>query len=141
MKIWQVSVPNYLSGMIDNSLFVKKEDAEKRYNEYKDRGAIIGQVNDIWGFCVRHFDDVIMNVVNSFYEPNGRWNSKKETEDGNSIDVERALIDAAYEVFCDYDMFRVDIRWDCDYNDFVFIAVSWVCQGKNCLWIDVYRDE
>lgn len=39
MKIWSVSVLNTFSGLSHTSLFIKKEDAEEKYNRFKDRGA------------------------------------------------------------------------------------------------------
>lgn len=75
MKIWAVNTPNTFSGMTHTSLFINKEDAEAKYNTFKDKGATIGLVDDIWDFCAQHFDDIIEDVVDSFYEENGRWST------------------------------------------------------------------
>ena len=136
MKVWAVSAPNTFSEMI-LSLFINKEDAEAKYNALKDRGAMIGQVDDIWDFCARNFDEIVMNIIDSFYDERGRFNPEKETEDGESIDIDRALMGVCYDVFGNSDCFNVDTRWGCDYSDRCFIAVSWNCEGENRLFTDV----
>lgn len=137
MKVWAVNTPNTFNGMTHTSLFINKEDAEARYNAFKDRGATIGQVDDVWDFCAQRFDDIIEDVIYSFYEENGRWNPEKKTEDGESINIYRALMGACYDVFGNSDYFNVDTRWGCDYSDRCFIAVSWNCEGENRLFTDV----
>ena len=137
MKVWAVNTPNTFSGMTHTSLFIYKEDAEAKYNAFKDKGATIGQVDDIWDFCAQHFDDVIEDVVDSFYDERGRFNPEKETEDGESIDIDKALMDACYEVFGSSDYFNVDTRWGDDYSSLCFIVVSWNCEGENRLFTDV----
>lgn len=140
MKVWAVNIPDTFNKMTHTSLFIHKENAEAKYNTFKDKGATIGLVDDIWDFCAQHFDDIIEDVVDSFYEENGRWNPEKETEDGGSIDIDKALTDACYDVFGHPDYFNVDVRWGCDYRDLVFIVVSWNCEGENRLWTDVYME-
>lgn len=137
MKVWAVNTPNTFSGMTHTSLFINKEDAEAKYNAFKSRGATMGQVEDIWDFCARNFDEIVMNVIDSFYDERGRFNPEKETDDGESIDIDRALMDACYDVFGNSDYFNVDTRWGCDYSDRCFIAVSWNCDGENHLFTDV----
>lgn len=137
MKVWVVNTPNTFSGMTHTSLFINKEDAEAKYNAFKDRGATIGQVDDIWDFCARNFDEIVMNVIDSFYDERGCFNPEKETEEGESIDIDRALMGACYDVFGNSDYFNVDTRWGCDYSDRCFIAVSWNCEGENRLFTDV----
>lgn len=137
MKVWAVNTLNTFSGMIHMSLFINKEDAEAKYNAFKDRGATIGQVDDIWGFCARNFDEIAINVIDSFYDERGCFNPEKETEEGESIDIYRALMGACYDVFGNSDYFNVDTCWGCDYSDRCFIAVSWNCDGENHLFTDV----
>lgn len=137
MKIWAVNTSNTFSGMTHTSLFINKEDAEAKYNALKDRGATIGQVDDIWNFCARHFDEIVMDIINSFYDKRGRFNPEKETEDGESIDIDRALMNVCYEVFGNSEYFNVDTRWGDDYSSFCYIAVSWNCEGENRLFTDV----
>ena len=137
MKVWAVNTPNTFSGMTHTSLFINKEDAEVKYNAFKDRGATIGQVDDIWDFCARNFDEIVMNVIDSFYDERGCFNPEKETEEGESIDIDRALMNACYDVFGNSDYFNVDTRWGCDYSDRCFIAVSWNYDGENHLFTDV----
>ena len=137
MKIWSVSVPNTFSGLSNTSLFVNKEDAEDKYNKFKDRGATMGQVDDIWNFCARNFDDVLMNVIESFYDERGRFNPEKETEDGGSIDIDRVLMDACYDVFKDANLFNVSTFWNSDAYGQTFIAVSWTWDDENRLFTDL----
>lgn len=137
MKVWAVNTPNTFSGMTHTSLFINKEDAEAKYNAFKDRGATIGQVDDVWDFCVQHFDEIVMDIIESFYDERGRFNPEKETEEGESINIDRALMGACYDVFGNSDYFNVDTRWGCDYSDRCFIAVSWNCEGENRLFTDV----
>lgn len=47
MKVWAVNTPNTFSEMTHTSLFINKEDAEAKYNAFKDRGAIIGLMNTL----------------------------------------------------------------------------------------------
>ena len=137
MKIWNVSIPNTFSGMSNTSLFVKKEGAEAMYNTFKNCGATIGQVDDTWDFCARNFDGIIIDIIESFYDERGRFNPEKKTEEGKFINIDRALMDACYDVFGNSDYFNVDVRWGCDYSDRCFIAVSWNCEGENRLFTDV----
>lgn len=137
MKIWSVSIPNTFSGRTHTFLFTNKEDAEAKYNTFENRGATIGQVDDIWDFCAQLFDDIIEDVIDSFYEENGRWNPEKKTENGESIDIDSALVGACYDVFGNSDYFNVDTHWGYDYSDRCFIAVSWNCKGENRLFTDV----
>lgn len=137
MKVWAVNTPNTFNGITHTSLFIHKEDAEAKYNAFKDRGATIGQVDDIWDFCAQHFDEIVMDIIESFYDERGRFNPEKETKEGESIDIDRALMGACYDVFGNSDYFNVDTRWDCDYSDRCFIAVSWNCEGENRLFTDV----
>lgn len=137
MKIWSVSVPNMFSRLSNTFLFIKKEDAEAKYNKFKDCGATMGQVDDIWNFCAHNFDDALMSVIESFYDERGRFNPEKETEDGESIDIDRALMNVCYEVIGNSEYFNVDTRWGDDYSSFCYIAVSWNDEGENRLFTDV----
>ena len=137
MKIWSVSVPNTFSGLSNTSLFINEEDAKDKFNRFKDRGATMGQVDDIWNFCARNFDDVLIDVIESFYDERGRFNPEKETEDGESIDIDSALMDVCYDVFGNSDYFNVDTHRGDDYSGRCFIAVSWNCEGENRLFTDV----
>lgn len=131
MKVWAVNIPNTFSGMTHTFLFTNREDAEAKYDTFKDKGATMGLVDDIWDFCAQHFDDIIEDVIDSFYEENGRWNPEK------SIDIDSALMCACYDVFGNSDYFNVDTRWGYDYSDRCFIAVSWNYKGENRLFTDV----
>lgn len=50
MKIWSVTVPNAFNGMSNTSLFINEEEAKDKFDRFKDRGATMGRVDDIWNF-------------------------------------------------------------------------------------------
>lgn len=138
MKIWSVTVPNTFNGMSNTSLFINEEEAKDKFDRFKDRGATMGRVDDIWNFCAHNFDDVLIDTIESFYDERGRFNPEKETEDGESIDIDRALMDVCYEVFgFGSPNFNVDTRWGDDYSNRCFIAVSWNYECENRLFTDV----
>ena len=67
MKIWCVDYAG-LSHNIYSELFFTKAEAQNRYDSlYAGPGSYrkMYQVNDIWGWCGRHFDEVIVEVLNS----------------------------------------------------------------------------
>lgn len=47
MKVWAVNIPNTFSGMTHTSLFINQEDAEAKYNAFKDRGATMSPVDSL----------------------------------------------------------------------------------------------
>ena len=67
MKIWCVDHAG-LSWNIRSDLYFTKYEAEEKYNQY---AAIAGfyvkmyQVEDIWGWCGRHFDVVLNEIIAS----------------------------------------------------------------------------
>ena len=66
MKIWCVDWSG-LSHNIYSELYFTKEDAERAFQKYRNCEFYckMRQVNDIWGWCGRHFNEVILEVLNS----------------------------------------------------------------------------
>ena len=66
MKIW--CVDHALTWNIHSEVYFTKEEAQERYDHYssiKDAYVKMYQVEDIWGWCGRHFDQVILEILNS----------------------------------------------------------------------------
>ena len=66
MKIW--CVDHALTWSIHSDVYFTKEEAQERYDHYssiKDAYVKMYQVEDIWGWCGRHFNEVILEVLNS----------------------------------------------------------------------------
>lgn len=76
-------------------------------------------------------------MIESFYDERGRFNPEKEIEDGESIDIDRALMDVCYEVFGNPEYFNVATYWGDDYSSLCYIAVSWNDKGENRLFTDM----
>ena len=66
MKIWCVDYSG-LSHMVHSTLFFTKAEAENRYDSLPNTDCYkkMYQVTDIWGWCGRRFDEVILEVLNS----------------------------------------------------------------------------
>ena len=66
MKIWCVDWSG-LSYNIYSNLFFTKAEAELQMDALPNSGCYkkMYQVEDIWGWCGRHFDEVILEVLNS----------------------------------------------------------------------------
>ena len=66
MKIWCVDYSG-LSHMVHSSLFFTKAEAELQLDMLPNAGCYkkMYQVEDIWGWCGRHFNEVVLEVLNS----------------------------------------------------------------------------
>ena len=66
MKIWCFDHAS-LSYHIHSDLYFSKEEAQERYDAYNFNGAYrkLYQVEDIWGWCGRHFNEVIIEILAS----------------------------------------------------------------------------
>ena len=118
MKIWCVDYAG-LSPSINSRLFFKKEEAEDFDKSWGFDGAYhkMYQVEDIWGWCGRHFDEVILEVLNS--RDNG----------DNSIYI-YGLVNELKEAaaHCKLEHFSVDAFW---LNGYEFLlSVAWVSNGE-----------
>ena len=66
MKIWCVDHAG-LSWNIHSELFFTREEAQERYDAYNFDGAYrkLYQVEDIWGWCARNFQEVLTEIIAS----------------------------------------------------------------------------
>ena len=66
MKIWCVDYAG-LSHMVHSTLFFTKTEAENHYDALPNFGCYkkMYQVEDIWGWCGRHFDKVLYEIITS----------------------------------------------------------------------------
>lgn len=124
MKIWCVDHSG-LSWNIHSDLYFTKEEAQAAYNKYDMDGFYrkMYQVEDIWGWCARHFEHII----------------ERELEDcGLStgiVDVNRfiqKIREAAVEVgVCEISVKAILTRegFDDDISDFT-VSIAWYQDHK-----------
>ena len=119
MKIWCVDHAG-LSFNIYSELFFTKEEAQNRYDSlYAGPGSYrkMYQVTDIWGWCGRHFDEVILEVLNS-------------RDDGDDSIYIFGLVNELREAaeHCKLEHFSIDGFW---VNRYEFcLSVAWFHDGK-----------
>ena len=119
MKIWCVDYSG-LSHNIYGELFFTKEEAQDRYDSlYAGPGSYrkMYQVEDIWGWCGRHFDQVILEVLAS------RDNGDNFTYIYN---LTNELRDAA--AHCGLEQFSADAFWTSG-DDYV-LSLAWISEGN-----------
>lgn len=118
MKIWCVDYAG-LSYHVSSHLFFTKEEAEDFYESRNHCGNYVKmyQVEDIQGWCGRHFDRVVGEVVAS-------------RDNGDNYTYIYGLADELREAaaHCKLEQFNVDAFWTSDYT-FV-LSVAWVSEGK-----------
>ena len=118
MKIW--CVDHALTWSIHSDVYFTKEEAQERYDHYssiKDAYVKMYQVEDIWGWCGRHFDEVILEVLNS-------------RDDGDDAIYIFGLVNELNEAaaHCKLEYFSVDGFW---VNEQEFcLSVAWFHDGK-----------
>lgn len=118
MKIWCVDYSG-LSHTISSTLFFTKAEAENRYDSLPNADCYkkMYQVTDIWGWCGRHFDEVILEVLSS-----------RDDGDG-SIYIFRLVSELKEAAkHCKLEHFNVDGFWVND-QEFV-LSVAWMSEGK-----------
>ena len=118
MKIWCVDYAG-LSHNVYSSLFFTKEQAELQMDALPKTGCYkkLYQVEDVWGWCARNFDQVIHEVLGS------RDNGDNFTYIYNLVNE---LKEAAEH--CGLKMFNVDAFWTKD-SGFV-LSIAWVSEGN-----------
>ena len=117
MKIWCVDWSG-LSYSISSDLFFTKQEAEERYNTiHSSCYRKMYQVEDIWGWCARHFDQVILEVLGS-------------RDNGNNFTYIYGLVNELKEAanHCGLKMFNVDAFWTKD--DGFVLSIAWVSKGE-----------
>ena len=119
MKIWCVDYAG-LGFNVYSELFFTKAEAQNRYDSlYAGPGSYrkMYQVNDIWGWCGRHFDQIIAEVIAS-------------RDNGDNFVYVYGLAEELKEAaaHCKLEQFNVDAFWTSDY-DFV-LSIAWISEGK-----------
>ena len=118
MKIWCVDWSG-LSHNIYSELYFTKEEAERAFQKYRqcEFYCKMYQVEDIWGWCGRHFDEVILEVLNS-------------RDDGNDSIYIFGLVKELKEAaaHCKLEQYSIDGFW-VNENEFV-LSIAWFHDGK-----------
>lgn len=134
MKIWCVDHAG-LTFNVYSELFFTKEEAQDRYDSlYAGPGSYrkMYQVEDIWGWCGRHFDQVIHEVLAS-------------RDSGDDFIFVHGLIEELKEAaaHCGLEQFSADGCWsdgaDNRVIDTFVLSVAWVSEGK--LFHRIHRFE
>ena len=118
MKIWCFDHAS-LSYHIHSDLYFTKEEAQERYDAYNFDGAYrkMYQVEDIWGWCGRHFRKVMLEVL-AF------------RDDGNGaiyiFNLCNELKEAAEH--CKLEYFDINGFW-VNENEFV-VSAAWLSEGR-----------
>lgn len=133
MKIW--CVDHALTWSIHSEVYFTKEEAQEQYDHYsniKDAYVKMYQVEDIWGWCGRHFDQVIHEVLTS-------------RDSGDDFIFVHGLIEELKEAaaHCGLEQFSADACWQTELPDKVtdqfVLSVAWVSEGK--LFHHIHRFE
>jgi hypothetical protein len=118
MKIWCFDHAS-LSYHIHSDLYFTKEEAQERYDAYNFDGAYrkLYQVEDIWGWCGRHFEDVIAEVLAS-------------RDNGDNFTYIYGLVKELEEAaaHCGLKTFNVNAFWTND--DGFVLSIAWVSEDK-----------
>ena len=118
MKIWCVDYSG-LSHNVYSSLFFTKAEAELQLDAPPKAGCYkkMYQVEDIWGWCGRHFNEVILEVLNS-------------RDDGDDSIYIYGLVNELREAaaHCKLEYCSIDGFW---VNEHEFcLSVAWFHDGK-----------
>jgi hypothetical protein len=105
--------------MVDSTLFFTKAEAENRYDALPNADCYkkMYQVEDIWGWCGRHFDKVILEVLNS-------------RDTGDDAIYIFGLVNELKEAaeHCKLEHFGIEGFW-VNENEFV-LSIAWMSEGK-----------
>jgi hypothetical protein len=118
MKIW--CVDHALTWSIHSDVYFTKEEAQERYDHYssiKDAYVKMYQVEDIWGWCGRHFNEVILEVLRS-------------RDDGDDAIYIFGLVNELREAaeHCKLEHFRIEGFW---VNRYEFaLNIAWFHEGQ-----------
>lgn len=118
MKIWCFDHAS-LSYHIHSDLYFSKEEAQERYDAHNFDGAYrkLYQVEDIWGWCGRHFNEVILEVLAS-------------RDTGDDAIYIYGLVDELREAaaHCKLEHFRIEGFW---VNRYEFaLNIAWFHEGQ-----------
>ena len=119
MKIWCVDHAG-LTFNVYSELFLTKEEAQDRYDSlYAGPGSYrkLYQVEDIWGWCGRHFNEVIIEILAS-----------RDTGDDSTyiFGLRDEIVEAAEH--CGLKQCSVECFW---MNRYEFVlSVAWISEGE-----------
>ena len=119
MKIWCVDHAG-LGFNVYSELFFTKEEAQNRYDSlYAGPGSYrkMYQVEDIWGWCGRHFNEVIIEILAS-----------RDTGDDSTyiFGLRDEIVEAAEH--CGLKQCSVECFW---INRYEFVlSVAWISEGE-----------
>ncbi len=118
MKIWCVDYAG-LSYHVSSHLFFTKEEAEDFYESRNHCGNYVKmyQVEDIWGWCGRHFNEVIIEILAS-----------RDTGDDSTyiFGLRDEIVEAAEH--CGLKQCSVECFW---INRYEFVlSVAWISEGE-----------
>ena len=118
MKIWCVDYAGF-SPSINSRLFFTKAEAEDFDKSWSFDGAYhkMYQVEDIWGWCGRHFNEVILEVLNS-------------RDDGDDSIYVYGLVNELREAaeYCGLKQISIDAFW---LNRYEFcLSIAWFHDGN-----------
>lgn len=119
MKIWCVDHAG-LSWRINSDLFFTREEAEAFYESRNHCGNYVKmhQVEDIWGWCARNFDQVVDEIV-----------SFRDSGEGYTYIYGMAEEIREAAKHCGVEHYNVDAFW-ADNNEQFVLSVSWFHSGK-----------
>ena len=127
MKIWCVDYAG-LSYHISSDLFFDKMEAEDFYESHNHCGNYVKmyQVEDIWGWCGRHFEKVIHEIIAS-------------RDNGDNYTYIYGIADEVREAaeHCGVEHCSVDAFW-ADGNDKFVFSVAWFQDGKLFHYTDCF---
>ena len=128
MKIWCVDRAG-LTFNVYSELFFTKEEAQDRYDSlYAGPGSYrkMYQVEDIWGWCGRHFDQVIHEIIAS-------------RDNGDNYTYIYGIADEVREAaeHCGVEHCSVDAFW-ADGNDKFVFSVAWLQDSKLFHYTDCF---
>lgn len=124
MKIWCVDHAG-LSWNIRSDLYFTKEEAQEQFDKYDIDGFYrkMYQVEDIWGWCARHFDQVILEVLAS-------------RDSGDDFIFIHGLVEELKEAatHCGLEHFNADAVWMTELPDKVtdqfVLSIAWMSEGN-----------
>lgn len=124
MKIWCVDHSDMSSHIYFEKFFTKQE-AQAAFNNHNlpNTHCKMYQAEDLWGWCGRHFDKVINEVIES-------------RDSGDDFIFVHGLVEELREAaaHCGIEMFSADAIWVSELPDRVTdhyaLSVAWVSEGK-----------
>lgn len=120
MKIWCVDHAG-LDFNVYSELFFTKEEAQDYYNSLEYLSITnyrkMYQVEDIWGWCGRHFDEVIIEILAS-----------RDTGDDSTytFGLRDEIVEAAEH--CGLEQCNVECFWVNRYE--LVLSVAWIGEGE-----------